>query len=204
MITVEYGRQADSWSGRGIYRIFRLNQLKPRILPESNLTEVLLRPPLRPFALFFTQVAKSIRRDCFRRAQGALSDRKQPRMKFRLVHLRGTDRPCALRNFTPLGLLERLQKSRINFKSDLVYLMTDLQKNNWLVVKLRSLLGRRLCEASDITLFSREPFYSNSYLIYAAELALQHVSDGFVETFFDHSIGDATHKLLGTLAAPNC
>ncbi len=152
--------------------------------------------PRRPFSDFIVTSSLIVKKRCLLKSQ---SESKQ----FKLVHLRATDRPCAMGSYSPESLLRKLEKFGVNISSDVIYLMTDLERTDALFLTMQEAFGSRLCSAQDISLFKLEPFTSDVYLIYATELALQDVCEGFVETYPGHSIG-RKNKLLGTLSPPEC
>ena len=160
---------------------------------------------MRPWNNFIRTSARLVKQLCIK-----LVSKKSPKSadltysKFRLVHLRGTDRSCGLDSYSPDKLLAKLRLDfHIDLENDLLYLMTDMNSSSPLVKTLQSTFGSRICQSSDIAFFKQEPFASNAYLIFAAELEMQNICNGYVETFHDHSISNR-NKLLGVLTPLYC
>ena len=197
LVTVEYGFM-DFCQDQCFYRVryFKPETSIVSIGNERKYSRVERTSSNRPWSQFVDQSAQLLKRNCTKLKS---LDKDSG---FKLVHLRGTDRPCGLQSYTPQTLVNKLtSKYNLDPNEDLVYLMTDLNNTDSFVKALLSAFN--LCQAPDIELFREEPFLSSSYAMFAVELALQNRCDGFVETFQDHGESKSAN-FLGSLAPSNC
>ena len=81
--------------------------------------------------------------------------------------------------------------------------MTDWKKENDKLTALKQYFGDSLFMASDMEIFSKSPFKEDNYMVFATELALQKISDGFISTYKSHEPIKEENE-LGKLMQINC
>ena len=186
-LVLEFGENPKSLppnASRG--RILK-NFLSGAKTTELNSMALHVQPAFRgkpPFGPFFQTAARNIKEECLTQIQGDLVGQNGRQPKFYVVQLRGTDRPAIL----SLGVdyvIKRIESFGIT-QQDNLYFMTDLSSTHGYVRGIKSHFGSAMCQAKDMTLFQQLPFRRNNYIVFAAELALQKISDGFIMTYETH------------------
>ena len=125
--------------------------------------------------------------------------------RFIVIHIRGSDRPCALEKLAPNQLISKIKQLGVNKLTDIVYLMTDLTSES---AHLTSIVDYfkdfYLFRSSDIEIYDNRIFAQTAvFLIYASELELQEISDGIVETYRGHHMKNHG-KVMGYLEPWKC
>ena len=150
-----------------------------------------------PFSAFIRSAAEGIKKHCL-----PLSNDIARTKNFYVIHLRGSDRPCIVELMTSFYLIRKIESFNIT-KNDVIYLMTDLGKDHDNVTSLKRHFGDSLFMASDMKIFSKSPFKEDNYIVFATELALQKMSDGFLSTYKNHGKLRENNK-MGSLMNMNC
>ena len=150
-----------------------------------------------PFSRFFRNAAEGIKRHCMMSTFPNSGTKK-----FYVIQLRGTDRPCIVEWMTSSYLIKKIESFNIT-KNDVIYLMTDLKKENDKVTALKQYFGDSLFMALDMEIFHSSPFKEDNYIVFATELALQKISDGYLQTYKYHGILKEENE-LGMLMQMNC
>ena len=197
MLKLEYGFDGGAKKDLTSYRIRMLadNWASKNHAINSDITALFSGKP--PFSKFIRETAEILRNQMLA-AFGSQMGTK----KLYVIHLRGTDRDCIVRLMTSSFLIAKIESHKITQK-DAIYVMTDLGANHDKVTSLKRHFGNSLFVASDMKIFSQSPFKDDNYWIFAVELALQKISDGYLSTYKNHELLSEDNK-MGPLMSMNC
>ncbi|XP_075242581.1 uncharacterized protein LOC142337281 isoform X2 [Convolutriloba macropyga] len=210
VVTIEYGEYSGSRT-RKLKRFFRIRNIttdKMRNLQNSDIKNLTLISKQRSFSLFITTAADYVKNFCLKRSfeKVRLEDRELGSIeRFIVIHLRGSDRPCAMRSLKPTNLTSSLEKFGVRRESDVVYVMSDLSKRSPHLKELKTYFSQfYLFQAKDIPIFEDPVFAKKApFLIYVTEHQLQDKADAIVLTYPGHRMRDRK-KILGSLAPDKC
>ena len=197
MLTLEYGFYVNERDARTGYRIRMLvdNWASKNHVVNSDITALFRGKP--PFSQFIRETAEIIRNQML-----ATTGPQMATKKLYVIHLRGRDRNCIVRLVTSSYLIKKIESYKITQK-DSIYIMTDLGDNHDNVTSLKRHFGDSLFVASDMKIFSQSPFKDDNYWIFAVELALQKISDGYLSTYKNHELLSEDNK-MGSLMNMDC
>ena len=207
IVGIEYGQD----STKRLRTFYRIRQLltKTFLIPQRrNLKKFVQILKRRPFSKFIVSSGEYIKKRCFdiaaKKAELYNRNLKSPK-RFIVVHLRGTDRPCAFERLKPKDLIFKLEKTGLKRTTDVVYVMTDLTSNSSHFIELKKYFKNYyMFQASDMELFDHSIFAKKAaFLLYATELQLQEMADGIVETYANHKMRNYKN-VWGYLAPKGC
>ena len=158
------------------------------------------------FSPFVKYAARKIKHIILKKAKKIeiQTNRRTNRKKFIVIHVRGSDRKCAIDELTRHQLINKIESFGVSRNNSIVYLMTDLARNKRKIKAIRKHFRGSIFLESDIDLFQREEFrILGTYLVYATELELQAISDGIIRTYKGHGLPNKD-KQLGFLVPPEC
>ena len=210
LVSIAYGpfgnNLAERW--KNYFRIYMIKSARLQVLRSPDVTKSTLVSKHRPFSMFITEIGKHVKDFCTRRSAeiAIFKQRKTEEIKrFVVIHLRGRDRNCTLKSLTPKNLIEELKKFGIKRESDVVYLMSDLEKGSGHLLELEKFFrGYYLFQASHIKLFNHSVFAKTApFLIFVVENQLQEVADGVILTYPNHKLRNQK-KLMGSLNPSYC
>ena len=99
--------------------------------------------------------------------------------KFLVINLRGADRPFIVEWMTSSYLIRKIESFNItNF--DIIYRMKDLKRELDNVTNLKQHFEDSLLMASVVETLSKSPCEEDKKIVFATELALEKLSDGFL------------------------
>ncbi len=153
----------------------------------------------RPFSDFIRSSAALIKSQVVQRSLEMSNEAR----KLIVLHLRASDRKCVLKSYGPKQLIDKIKQYGAHSHNTTLYLMTNVDTNSSHKRMLQHYFGRFLFETKDFSLFSQKPFSLSGFLIFATELQLQSISDGFILSYHDHKVYE-THKTLGVLSKGIC
>ena len=206
-VTIEYGENPLN-PKPAFYRIMYIKNENIKIYNRPDLKRVSRNFKHRTFSKFITSSAEQIVRHCFKRAiEKARSFKRNPNSikRFFVVHLRGTDRPCAFKRLKPKNVLSQLEAFGLKRATDVVYVMTDLKSQNDVIREIKNYFkDYYMFLASEIDLYD-DPVFARTaaFLIYATEIQLQELADGIVDTYRGHKMKNY-EKVVGYLSPWQC
>ena len=210
LVSIGYGPFGNNLAEKlkNYYRIYMIKSAQLQVLRSPDATNSTLVSKHRPFSMFITETGNYVKDFCTRRSAeiAIFKQRKTEEIKrFVVIHLRGRDRNCTLKNLPPKKLIKKLKKFGIKRESDVVYLMSDLEKGSGHLLEVEKFFsGYYLFQASDINLFNHSVFAKTApFLIFVVQNQLQEVADGVVLTYPDHKLRNRK-KLLGSLNPSYC
>ncbi len=124
--------------------------------------------------------------------------------KLIVFHFRTTDRGCVSNRLSPARIVDKLISLGAHRQNTTLYLMTDAGLDNQHVKALKQYYSPFFFRASDMgSVFEKIPFRNNGYLVFAVELELQNISDGFILTYGGPKLQE-NGKTLGVLNSGLC
>ena len=207
VFSIEYGEYTLNQK-LSLYRIKIAHHQIVALARNPNLTKVDQLAKRITFSNFLTSSADYVKNQCLQRAkERAKKYERNPCLvnRFVVLHLRGTDRPCALNRITPEKIVSRIIELGVNRTTDVIYIMTDLTSKSVHFTELKKhFKNYYMFQASDMELFDHSKFAKKAaFLLYATELQLQEIADGIVETYKGHKMVNY-QKILGYLAPKGC
>ena len=150
LLTFDYG--FPNFKKRGGYRTWEILSNWAVLTPQRKIHIAPMFTGKPPFTKFFQKTAEGIKRHCMMSTKSNSSTKK-----FFVIHLRGSDRPCIVKLMTSSYLIRKIESFNVT-KNDVIYLMTDLKRENDKVATLKQHVGDSLFMASDMDIFSTSPF----------------------------------------------
>ena len=204
ILTIEYAHQSIQCS-KCHYRTHDINLTKSVHLFNNSLN-ITTEFNNKQFSPFIKISARKIKSKVLSKAKflATFSSKFKQKIRFIVIHLRGTDRKCALAKYKDDQLIKKIESFGVFKNNSIIYLMTDLTSASTQVKSLKKRFGDFMFQKSDIELFRHITFKKlGSYLVYATELELQAISDGIVRTYKGHDMPNSK-KELGFLETPEC
>ena len=207
VVTFEYGR-------KDMCKLchFRTCHIKPRRsiaalfdkIKGKKISQIIDR---RQFSPFINAAAWKIKYELVKKVKRGASiseNNKQKELQFVVLHLRASDRPCALRKLSPQNILKLMTLYGVDNRT-LLYVMTNSRVHGGHLTYIkRNSSALSVFTWSDVTIFKHIAFQRmGTYLVYAVELQLQSIADGLIETYPGHKLPNR-HNHWGFLAPKVC
>ena len=207
VLSIEYGKYYKKTSKSTMHRIYYAdpNHFRKKA---TNLMQVIYNFQRKPFSKFIQTVGHFIKAKCLKDAHViSTSQKRRPNSsdRFIVIHLRGTDRPCALEQLRPEALMFKITRLGIKRESDVIYLMSDLNDTSRHIQAIQHFFGDYyLFQAKDMDVFDHEVFAEKApFLIYAIENYLQQIADGVIITYKGHNLR-RHDNIMGHLSDEKC
>ena len=128
----------------------------------------------------------------------------QQTRKLIVFHFRGAEKTCVPKNLTPDQVLDKMISYGAHKHNTTLYLMTDAKYDDDYVIAVREFYSPFFVDAKNFScVFDETPFRSSGFLVFAVELELQNISDGYILTYESHKL-QATDKTIGVLGRGFC